>query len=204
MYGLRRTVDAATEPITLDEAKLHLRVTGADEDDLINNCIVAARQHFEDATNRALINQTWVLTLDRWFLRHEVNRRWLYLPKSPLSSVTSVYYVDENGDSTLWDSSNYNVDTNSEPGRLELGYDKTWPVTRDQVNAITITYVAGYGSSASDVPQGIKSAILLLVADLYQNRETFTTGTVRTPLVGDRFLMPWMVGDSYFDFGGVE
>lgn len=205
MHGLRRTVDPTIDPVTLAEAKLHLRVDGNDEDSLIEGIITAAVDFFEKRTGRALINQTWSYTIDNWYASlSPVKPLWLYLPRAPLSSVTSIYYTATDGVSTLWASSNYTVDTNSEPGRLALAYSKTWPVTREVVNAITITYVAGYGATAASVPVGIKRALMLIIGDLYQNRETFTTGTIRTPLVEDRFTDMWMVGDSYFGFDGVE
>ncbi len=207
MYGLRRTVAPTSEPVTTDEAKLHLRLSldATDEDAVVDRCIAAARQWFEDRTGRALINQTWKYTIDNWYASESVRRPgFIYLPRAPLSSVTSVYYTATDGSSTLWDSANYTVDTESEPGRLALAYSKSWPVTREVVNAISITYVAGYGATAASVPDGVKAALLLTIADLFENRETFTTGTIRTPLTEDRFITPWMVGDSYFDFAGVS
>jgi uncharacterized phiE125 gp8 family phage protein len=205
MYGLRRTVNPTIDPVTLTEAKLHLRVDGDDEDTLIEGIITAAVDFFEKRTGRALISQTWRYTIDDWSANWEhINPGWFYLPKAPLASVTSIYYTATDGSSTLWDAANYTVDTNSEPGRLALAYGKTWPVTRKVVNAIVITYVAGYGATAADVPVGIKRALMVLISDLYNNRGTIeeTGGKESMPL--DRIIAPWMVGDSYYSFVGME
>jgi len=207
MYGLRRTVAPTSEPVTTDEAKLHLRLSldATDEDAVVNRCIAAARQWFEDRTGRALINQTWKYTIDNWYASESVRRPgFIYLPRAPLSSVTSVYYTATDGSSTLWDSANYTVDTESEPGRLALAYSKTWPVTREVVNAIQITYVAGYGADATFVPDGVKAALLCLISDLFYNRGTLEEMAPKESMPIDRIVTPWMVGDSYFDFAGVS
>lgn len=205
MHGLRRTVDPTIDPVTLAEAKLHLRVDGNDEDSLIEGIITAAVDFFEKRTGRALINQTWSYTIDNWYASLDpVKPLWLYLPRAPLSSVTSIYYIATDGSSTLWASSNYTVDTNSEPGRLALAYSKTWPVTREVVNAITITYVAGYGATAASVPVGIKRALMVLISDLYNNRGSIEEMGGKESMPLDRIIAPWMVGDSYFGFDGVE
>jgi hypothetical protein len=59
----------------------------------------------------------------------------------------------------------------SEPARIRLADGQTWPsLQSDRINAIQITYVAGY-ASAYQVPAGIRHAIKLLAGDLYENRE---------------------------------
>lgn len=207
MYGLRRTVAPTSEPVTTDEAKLHLRLSldATDEDAVVDRCIAAARQWFEDRTGRALINQTWKYTIDNWYASESVRRPgFIYLPRAPLSSITSVYYTATDGSSTLWDSANYTVDTESEPGRLALAYSKSWPVTREVVNAIQITYVAGYGATASSVPDGVKAALMVLIANLYHKRGGEDEGKDQDTESIDRILSRWMVGDSYFDFAGVS
>jgi len=91
------------------------------------------------------------------------------LPRPPLVSVTHFKSFDEDNTATTFATSNYHVDTSSEPGRLALKRGKTFPSASDlrTVNAYEITYVAGYGSSRDDVPTPIKQAIKLLVAQGY-------------------------------------
>ena len=155
----------ASEPVSVEEAKAHLRVDGSDDDAYIGTLITTARSHVETITRRALITQTWKLVLDDW--PDDVLE--LYLP--PLVSVSSLTYKDADGDTQTFASSNYVVDADSVPGRLCLADDASWP-SDDlyPMGAVQIQYVAGYGD-ADEVPQPIKSAILLLVGHYYENRE---------------------------------
>lgn len=173
---LRRTVDPVTEPVSLIEAKTHCRVD-IDEDDthFTNVLIPAARRYVESVSRRSFITQTWRLSLDDWPHGDEIQ-----LPRPPLVSVSSVVYKDQDGNSTTWASSNYIVDTDSEPGRVKLTYNNTWPSeTLYPALPVQITYVAGYGD-ADDVPEEYKQAILLLIGHWYENREAI--GTVGQPI----------------------
>lgn len=166
------TVEPAIEPITLTEAKTHCRVTGTDDDTYIGTLITAAREWVEDYTGRSLITQTRTYVLDAFPYGDET----IVLPRPPLQSVTSVVYVDTAGANQTWDSANYTVDTDRDPGGIYLAYGKTWPATRSIRHAVTITYVAGYGEStdsplSTNVPQRIKQAILLIIGEMYSNRE---------------------------------
>lgn len=158
--GLRVVTSPTVEPITIAEAKTHLRVTDSGEDDRIAALIAAAREEAETITGRAFITQTWRLTLDRFPLCGPIE-----LPRAPLQSITSITYVDSDGASQTW--ANYRVSTNSEPGRVEPAYNEVWPTIRDVTEAATITYVAGYGDTSRDVPNGIKNALLLMVESYY-------------------------------------
>ena len=97
----------------------------------------------------------------------------------PLSSVTSIKYYDTDETVATFSSSNYIVDTHSEPGRIELQYSEVWPSTvLRPINGVEIIFVAGYGA-ASAVPDVIKHAIKILIAHCYENRElVIQTGAV--------------------------
>ncbi len=111
--GLQRTVDAAVEPITLDEAKTWLQVSGASEDGLIETLIATARQQVENDTSLALISQTWTCSLDA-----EPYPSRIVLPIGPVQSVTSIKSVDTaNAESTVA-TTVYRVDTASLPARI--------------------------------------------------------------------------------------
>lgn len=159
------------EPFTLTDAKDHLRITIDTEDSLINALIVSAREFAEGNTRRALITQTWDLTLDAFPDAIEV-------PLPPLQSVTSVTYIDTAGTTqTLVANTDYTVDTKSEPGRIVPAYGKSWPSTRDIVNAVTVRFVAGYGN-ATAVPKSIKQAMLMHIEHMFDNRGTVNIGNV--------------------------
>ncbi len=155
--NLTRTVAPTTEPVTLAEAKAHLGVTITDDDARIQALITAAREWVENDSGRALITQTWVAKLDA-FPAGDI----LKLPKVPIQSITSVGYVDTNGDDQTF--TGYTLDIIGE--RLYLQYGEDWPSTQSIENAVTITYVSGYGD-ASDVPESIKQSIKLQVEKAY-------------------------------------
>lgn len=185
--GLRLITLAATEPVTVVEAKAHLRVEAATDDMLISSLIKAAVEYVENFTRRALLTSTWELSLDSWT---EV----FLLPKAPLQSVTSLTYKDSSGTlHTLLEDTNYHVDITSEPGRIVPVTN--WPTDAlHPVGAITIRFIAGY-PTASTVPQTFKQAILLLVGHWYENREAAVVGTIATkvPFAVEALLWPQRV-----------
>ena len=170
MSALVLVTAPASEPVVLSEMKSHLRVDLADDDALITGLISAAREYVEGAARRALVTQTWRLSLPGWPEDDEIG-----LPRPPLQSVSSLVYVDVDGAQTTWPSSNYIVDIDSQPGRLVLAPNISWPsVTLYPVNPVQITFVAGYGSGL--VPTHYLQAIRLLVGHWYENREATDAG----------------------------
>lgn len=177
------------EPITLDEAKDHLRVDGTDEDALIMGLIKAARVQCELHSRRRFVTQTWELGLECWPADAIV------LPGPPLQGVTWLKYTDSAGVQATMSSGDYVVDTLSEPGRLLLGYGKCWPMVTLQAGpAIRVRYVAGYGTPYV-VPETYKQAIKLLVGHYYENREAvvlspgLTAAQGQVPMAVDALLM---------------
>ena len=152
----------ASEPITSDQAKTHLKVSGSDEDNLITNLIVAARQHAEKYLRKSLISQTWDLYLDEF---EDVN----YIFKGPIQSITHVKYYDTSNEEQTWDSSKYDADLVSEPARIIVADGYSYPSLRDKPNAVNIRFVAGYGDAA-DVPDQILQGMYLYITFLYEHR----------------------------------
>lgn len=182
--NLKRTSVDGVEPITLDEAKDQCYIPRSDTDttveSLLNGMITAARKMGENRTWRTLIDSTYEYRLDEF---PDGN---LVLPKPPAISVTSVEYIDSGGTTQAVASSDYRVDTDSEPARIEPVNE--WPVAGDRVNAVTITYKAGYGDdSGSSVPEDIKIALRMLIKYWYDNRDAYAVST-RTS--GDVLEMP--------------
>lgn len=163
-----------TEPLTLAEAKLHLRVTASDENSLIELLIAVARMRIEEHTNRALITQTWQLFLDAFPDDDEE----IEIVPTPLISITSIGYTDEDGAAqTLVENTDFTVDKYSTPGRIVPIYAGEWPVARSIPNAVTIEFASGYGA-AGDVPEPIRQAMLLLIGHLYEHRESVNIGNI--------------------------
>lgn len=149
------------------------KATGAD-DTYISSLITAAREYTEELLSRRFITQTWEFYHDEFPGTDE-----LLLPYPPLQSVTSVIYTDCNGDATEFSSDDYDVDTVSQPGRIVLGYGKSWPTaTLRPMNPIKVTMVCGYGAAGSSVPEPIRQFIRIFIAEMYEQREESITGTI--------------------------
>lgn len=173
------SVPAAEEPVSLLEAKNQSNVEHDLDNALINRNIVTARQKAESAQSRQLITATLLLTLDA-FPSWEI-----VLERPPIQSVASVAYIDLDGDPQTVDPSLYTLDSRSTPGRLTPAYNQSWPSTRHVDNAVTVTFVAGYGV-ASAVPAVTKTGILMLAAHLYKEREESTDQALQTVPMGVR------------------
>lgn len=180
------------EPVTLAEAKTALRVDGTVDDLLISTYIAVARDYVERTARPklALITQTWRFIADEWPDGDTVELR-----PYPLQVVGSIKYTDDSGVERTFSSSNYLVDTASEPGRIRLKGTASWPSTtlRD-LNGLAIEFDAGFGDAGSDVPEMLRQAILLLVAHWYENREPIlTTGAMpmQIALSVAALMSPW-------------
>ena len=120
----------------------------------------------------------------------------IWLPRPLLTSVTSIKYT-ESGDSTDYSNTfaatNYSVITKRKPGCIVLKDASVWPSTALESNdPIQIIYVAGYGDERSDVPDALKHAIKLVLAEIYENRQD-TVFSMRIETIGwlQRLLAPY-------------
>jgi uncharacterized phiE125 gp8 family phage protein len=161
--NLRVVTPPATEPVSLETMKAHLRVDGTDDDVLIASYVLSARELGEGLARRAFLTQTLDLTLNTWPQSGCPYK----MPRSPLQSVTWVKYKDRDGVQTTW--TDYVVDATSEPGRIIF---RSLPgVTLLESGGITIRFVAGYADDAI-LPNAIVQGILETVAYWYENRES--------------------------------
>jgi len=185
----------AAEPISTAEAKLHLRIDAADDDTLVDDLILAARRHVEQRIWKSLITQTLELTLESL----PVGAREIFLPGGPVQSITSFGYVDTDGASqTLNTSTDMQLSNYSEPPWLVPAYNTNWPGTRKQVASATITYLAGYGTAGTDVPQDILAAMYLLIGNLYETRTNHPlvpVGSVTESTAIVALLRPYAIQD---------
>lgn len=174
--GLSLVTAPTVEPVTLAEARLHLKSddSATTDDTLITALITAARELAENETRRALITQTWKLTLDEFPAEGLI-----YVPRPNLISVTSITYIDDDGVSQTLASDQYTVVTDTLPGEIHVAYDVDWPTTRAVPAAVTVNFTCGYGATAAAVPGPIKAAMLLDIGDMYVNRESAIVGTIR-------------------------
>lgn len=195
--GLELTVAPALDPISIAEARAQCRITDTDEDGLLAGYILAARHFVETYTRRALMTQTWRLTIDRaWPRVYERDLdRWFYrivLPRPPSQSVSSIQYVDLAGATQTLPADQYTPPRKLDTGEwaIEPAYGVTWPSVRDQLAAITVTFLAGYGNNPGDIPEGLRQAMLLLIGHSFDNREAVNVGNIvnEMPLAVDALL----------------
>lgn len=209
MSSLTLVTAATVDPVTLGEAKQHCRIDVADDDALLAGYILAARAFVEDLTGRVLMTQTWNLNLDNgwptvWNRRTTSHRPRIIIPNPPVQSVASITYVDTNGATQALATNQYQLSKGDIFGFIEPGYAVTWPTVRDQLETITVRFIAGYGSNLGDIPEPIRQAILLMVGHFYDNREStmggrsISTGSILETPLGVRNLL-----DNYMTEGWV-
>lgn len=168
----------ALEPVSLAEAKAHLRLDAADEDMLLASLITAARMHVEVLTGQVLITQSWRLYFDAWPDKTRVE-----IPIAPLQAISSVTVYDAEGVGAVLPSASWLADVVSNPGRLVRNGSALWPDPGQCANGIEILLTAGHGDAAEDVPQTLRQAILLLAAHWFETREPVALGrqTIEAP-----------------------
>lgn len=179
MYGLQLVTGPSEEPVSLAELKAWLRIEHTADDTLISALGAAARGLLERLFGRQLVTATWRLTMDGfpwpngWQLIESPiiwpDPHTIRIPRAPLQSVTSITYYDLGDNLLTLAASTYDVDTIHDPGRVNLAMNKVWPVTRLKPGAVRVLFAAGYGA-ASAVPEEIKTAIKLTVAQWYEHR----------------------------------
>lgn len=197
--AVRLVTAPGTEPITLTEAKAHLRLEESFDDTTVTALIVAARQYIEKVCWRGLISQTWELSLPSFrgidkfeelqpyvagtpqpypFQSNRV-QPYLELPKGHLAETpaVSIVYLDVNGASQTLSALNYVVEgggvggIESQNGRvwLNIAGGYAWPNTLDRFDAVKVTYTVGW-LNAAKVPGPLKQAMLLLISQMYEYR----------------------------------
>lgn len=185
--ALVMTSGPAAEPVTVAEAKAHLRIDHNAEDVLIGSLILTSRLHIEAALGIALISQGWRLLLDRWPSGTIVR-----VPLRPLIAVQEIRVRAADGPPAVVAALEYAVDAASAEPRI-IRVAAKWPETGLAAHGIEIDLVAGFGTAASDVPQPIRQAVLLLVAHWYEHRDPIEIGSEATaiPMGISELLAPW-------------
>jgi len=166
---------ASTFPVSLTEAKSHLKVDTSADDTYITSIIKAATQLSEEYTNRFFIDTVIEQTCSSF-----ADLQTLF--KSKVSAVSSVKYYDSDNSSQTLDSAIYDVQLNYEPAQIQLADNQNFPSITKRNDAVVARYTVGYGSAASDVPEIIKQAILLTIGNFYQNRNSVVIGRISTEL----------------------
>tara|TARA_R100000808_G_scaffold24227_1_gene55278 strand:- start:2097 stop:2675 length:579 start_codon:yes stop_codon:yes gene_type:complete len=176
MYRSLKVDTAATTPIfTTAEAKDFLKVDTTADDTIIDNLVAAATESCQIYTNQYFINTVVTQYSDNW-------KEFYSLYKSPVSSITHIKYYDKDDSLQTLAASNYILDDTYEPARIGIAVDGELPNVADRINAVQVKYTVGYGTASTDVPEGIRTAIILTVGNWYENRQSVITGRTATEL----------------------
>ena len=150
----------ATEPLTLANAKAHLRVDVTDDDTLITSLITVAREEAEHLTGQSLATQTLQLrasTFDD-----------LVLQRGPVQSVSWVKYQDASNAQQTLSGSVYYLDSSGAEPVIRLAYGQSWPTIYEQEGGVLVQYVAGF----TDCPLPVIQWMKLRIGTLYEVRES--------------------------------
>lgn len=185
---------AASFPVTLEEAKAHLRLESSEEDSLVSILIQAATDWAEVFCNKKFITQTWTIKSDNiadLIIPGPIPS--IALPFGPIQSVSQFGYTDEDGAAqTLTENSDFLVYADGVPPRLIPTPGKSWPDTAtEEFETVQIEIIAGFGA-ASAVPAGIKQAILIMLAHYFEHRQEFLVGAnlTKIPIAAEWLLWP--------------
>tara|TARA_R100001594_G_scaffold66283_1_gene100554 strand:- start:820 stop:1485 length:666 start_codon:yes stop_codon:yes gene_type:complete len=207
----------ATTLIPVSTAKGFLRVTFSNDDTLIGTLITAGVEVAQNYTNTKFLEHEYKLTMESWddvyvsnsfdgYLYRDVMTNLstyggyyskytglsqIVLPYPPLISITHLKYYDSDNVQQTWSSSNYNTGTFiNQKGFIEIKDGVDIPDLYNRADAIEIQFKCGYGTAASDVPDAIKQAILLIVGRMYELREDSVS---RLPKASEYILDPYRV-----------
>lgn len=188
----------AVSPISLAQAKDHLRISHSDDDAKVQFCIDAATAYVDGEDGflgRCLVTQTWVLTLDE-FPAVEIN-----IPLPPLQSIDSISYDDPDGNGQTVAPADYYVDVAREPGWVVPV--TTWPTPLEAINAVRIQFVAGYlpttdspPNLTANIPASIRAGMLLMIGSMFEDRQDQLLSNLEQfpfPFASHNLLRPFRV-----------
>lgn len=166
--SLNTTVEPVVAPVTLAEAKAHLRVDTTTDDSYVAALVNAATEYAETYCGESFIHRRLRMRMD--FFPVEIE-----LPRPPMAAsgtatAVTITYTLANGSTATLAADRYRVDRDSTPGVLRFPYGGSWPEHRSDYNAVTVEWWAGRGADGTAVPQRVKNAILWLVGLWYERR----------------------------------
>lgn len=198
MRNVRDVTQPAAEPITLEEARLHLKLDAEGspashpDDALIETLITAARQHVERYTYLAVAERQVEARVTAF------DDDGVDIPVSPVQSIVSVKYVDSSGVEQTVDPGDYELGGSLDGPVLLLKYGSSWPTdVYDRIDAVRITVEAGFTTGSPNdnpLPGPVRAAMLLVLTHLYENRAAVQSRqTFHVPLGVESLLWPYRV-----------
>lgn len=177
MRSLKLVTAPTAEPLATSDMQGWTGDKAGSIQQLLGELIPRARKFVEDRLRIALLQQTWDLTLDA---DDVCGRSFIAIPRPPLVSVTWVKtYAAATGAVTTLDASAYRVVSADPPklGKVVLLDGREWGADVAEYAGMVIRFVAGYGSSGSDVPAPLLTGISELVEFWRRFRGSGTTQT---------------------------
>ncbi|WP_306118135.1 MULTISPECIES: phage head-tail connector protein [unclassified Roseitalea] len=176
-------VPPAAPPVTLADAKAHLRVTHDGEDTQIAELVDAAAAFVAEDAGVALVNQTWRLSVG------DPPDGPVCLPRHPVAAIAAVTVYDADGNPAVLDGAQYTLDVMRRPARLGLEPG----AVPSRSNGIEIDFVAGFGDTGADVPDTLRRAVLCLLAHWYEFRGVYSARDqpVSVPMIYARLTRSW-------------
>jgi len=172
--GLVRVDEPISLAVSLSEAKKQCEVADSDtsHDTHITRLINSAVADVERHTRRALVTQVWRMTLSGF---PSCGR--IILPRPPLQNIEAIEYVDDFGVVQTLPDTVYQVTLDASPGYISPAFGESWPATRPEtLEAVSVTYTAGYGDVAAAVPEQFRNVVCELIAFRFMNRGDVDVG----------------------------
>ena len=163
MMSMQLITEPVIEPVTLDEAKLFLRIDTPDDDVLLASLITASRRLIEQATRNCLLQQTWRFGFDVW-----PSSLMLRLPLAPLLSLSAVTVMDGAGNRMAQNLANFQINPTSMPPTVQS--KSMPPISAASEGGIQLAAVFGYGTTATSVPQALRVSVLMVLSQFYETR----------------------------------
>lgn len=183
MSWLSLNTAAASPPVSLSEAKAHLRVDGSDEDTLISSLILAATRVVEEQVGRALVSQIW-----------DLKTGWpdaiVDIPLAPVISLDAMSYQDADDEAQTLDVADFYLFASDDTAKVQPKGNAPWPSMAVRPDALTITFTAGY----SEVPEPLKQAVLLLIAQWFEHRVPVGRRMENLPLAFEHIVFLYRLG----------
>ena len=176
---IERLEQPKAEALTLDEVKQQCRVDDDDDNAFLTRCIKAARQMVEgpEGAGLGIVAAQWKMTLDCFPTE-------IRIPMGPVIQIDGITYVDGAGVEQTVPSGSYHWRKGFLEARIQPAVGASWPATRDQLGAVTVTFTAGYPGTEKEtpdlsmVPESLRVAMLMLIAHWNENRETSIVGEI--------------------------
>lgn len=198
----------ALQLISTADMKTFLKVTSSSDDSLIAELVQAATEGASEFMRRSILTTTYVFNMDSFsdYRVDEIDRLGagvftahkatvlgyadnFDIPMPPIQSVTSIVTYGTDNSSSTFSASYYQLD--EQGGRIYLNQGQVWPTNLRDYEAVAVTYIAGYGDTAADVPRPITQAVKMWVGKMYEHR-----GYCEMPATCEKLLMPYKRYDN--------